>query len=248
MILLVMEPGKRLDVWRTQLEMAFPNVKVISAQEDKMALDLAEQYKPTLLVLDYDLPESGPFSIIQKVRATSPSTKYVLLTSSVGQQEMAKMGGADLVHLQNVSIKQFVNSVNDTFPNLLTQHKNKKFILIAGNGDDFFKTLYEKLVNNGYNVKNVRDGAHAMIGIVENPIDLVILDMKLSDFDGLRVMRVLRRIKQDLPIIGISKSGYDIDNSQIERYNAKLLIQPINFDDLLKLIKSSMLKEEITET
>jgi two-component system alkaline phosphatase synthesis response regulator PhoP len=68
---------------------------------------------------------------------------------------------------------------------------------------DLSTTLTIALERDGYRVARFATGREGLEGILENPPDLVILDLNLPDLDGLGVCRELRETPAvaDLPII-----------------------------------------------
>ena len=63
-------------------------------------------------------------------------------------------------------------------------------------------TLYEReLADSGYQVHTCQDITSALTSIEQEPIDLVVLDIKLAEEDGLRLLEKIRRRHRDLPVI-----------------------------------------------
>jgi len=63
-------------------------------------------------------------------------------------------------------------------------------------------TLYEReLSESGYEVVACSDIQSAMDSLAERPVDLVVLDIKLAQEDGLQLLERIRRQHRDLPIL-----------------------------------------------
>jgi two-component system response regulator CpxR len=68
----------------------------------------------------------------------------------------------------------------------------------------------EYLAGHGYKVSTVHDGAAGLRSAVEDPPDLVILDVMLPVLDGFEVLRQLRR-RSDVPVIMLTARADEHD-------------------------------------
>ncbi|MCG6947822.1 MAG: response regulator transcription factor [Acidobacteria bacterium] len=76
-------------------------------------------------------------------------------------------------------------------------------LVLVEDDPDLSTTLGIALERDGYQVERFATGREGLEGILDNPPDLVILDLNLPDLDGLGVCRELRETPAvaDLPII-----------------------------------------------
>jgi two-component system response regulator ChvI len=56
------------------------------------------------------------------------------------------------------------------------------------------------LEEEGYTVRTYSDGTTALRGLIDEPVGLAILDLKLADMDGTELLRRLREYS-DVPVI-----------------------------------------------
>jgi two-component system response regulator (stage 0 sporulation protein F) len=62
--------------------------------------------------------------------------------------------------------------------------------------------LYEQvLAEDGYSIVLAHNGIEALDIIHQQPVDLVVLDIKMDDKDGLEVLREMKMGNPDLPVI-----------------------------------------------
>ncbi len=66
------------------------------------------------------------------------------------------------------------------------------------------------LESEGYRVQTYTDGSSALDGLVSNPPDLAIFDIKMPRMDGMELLRRLRQ-KSDLPVIFLTSKDDEID-------------------------------------
>ena len=62
----------------------------------------------------------------------------------------------------------------------------------------------------GFAVRTYTDGAEALRGLTQNPVDLAILDIKMPRMDGMELLEKLRR-SSDLPVIFLTSKDDEVD-------------------------------------
>jgi len=98
--------------------------------------------------------------------------------------------------------------------------------------------LYEKeLSEEGYLVRTTTDGEEALRMAESESPDVVILDIKLKDQDGLEVLGGLRKINREVPII--LNSAYSTYKSDFQSWLADAyLVKSPNLDKLKEKIRA----------
>ena len=108
-------------------------------------------------------------------------------------------------------------------------------ILLVEDEDAIAEPLTEGLRREGFDVERVASGGDAL-GAAEP--DLVLLDLRLPDIDGLRVCRELRA-RSDVPIIMITAKGEEIDKVVgLEVGADDYLVKPFGFRELLARVRA----------
>ncbi len=115
-------------------------------------------------------------------------------------------------------------------------HESRKTILVVDDDANIRELLRQQLENEGYNVREAKDGMDAIHQIKTARPDLILLDVMMPQINGFDVAAVLKNDPQtaDIPIIILSivenkERGYHIG---IDRY----LTKPINTEKLLSEI------------
>jgi two-component system, NtrC family, response regulator AtoC len=102
-------------------------------------------------------------------------------------------------------------------------------------------SLRQKLEAAGYQVLEAENATTAMTQFQENLPDLVTLDIRLPDANGLKVLLDMKRLSPAMPIIMITAYGA-VDDAvkalQIGAYD--FLEKPINFERLLHSIENAL--------
>ena len=96
----------------------------------------------------------------------------------------------------------------------------------------------------GHTISVVTNLQEALDCIRDKQIDLVFLDMVMPDKDGIEVLKEIRQISSDLPVIVMS--GYSVEDKKEKaiKLGAKgFLKKPFELDDIKRVIKSAIGKE-----
>lgn len=111
-------------------------------------------------------------------------------------------------------------------------------------------SLGEALRNAGYEVEEAENGKKALKNFKEDPSDIVILDLKLPDMDGINVLKQLKEIEKELPVIMMTAYG-EIETAveAIKNGAYDFLLKPFQLEKMKVAIKnafeSSLLKAEL---
>ncbi len=114
----------------------------------------------------------------------------------------------------------------------------KPSVLIVDDDVVMQETLSDVLRKRGYETFSIGSGAGALSTIKKNVIDLILLDMRLPDIDGLEVLKKIKEFDTEILVIMMTafsdvqtavsamKSGaYDYINKPFELEELKLLIE-----------------------
>jgi CheY-like chemotaxis protein len=113
-------------------------------------------------------------------------------------------------------------------------------VLIIDDDTNLLTFLSEELVDGGYAVKTIDNGADAIVMSAEQKFDVILLDMLMPGLDGIQVIRVLKKVTPGVPIIGMTGyvgRGY---MSQAMDLGVTIMTKPIVFSELAKEIEEKL--------
>lgn len=114
----------------------------------------------------------------------------------------------------------------------------RKEILIIDSNKSFVKGLSYSLEQDRYMVDTIHEGKKAVDKINRKKYDLILLDLLLSDENGLNICKIIRQESQ-VPIIIITEKDEDINKILALEYGADdYLIKPFNILELKARIKA----------
>lgn len=125
-------------------------------------------------------------------------------------------------------------------------------LLVVDDEEVVRKSITKVLGCEDYSIATAKSGLEALEAINVEPPDLVILDIKMDDLDG---VEVLKRIKRKFPeIVVIMVTGFASVNTAIESMKAgayDYIQKPIKPNELRKIISNALeklrLKKEVDE-
>ncbi|MCK4353313.1 sigma-54-dependent Fis family transcriptional regulator, partial [candidate division WOR-3 bacterium] len=114
-------------------------------------------------------------------------------------------------------------------------------ILIIDDDKDVRWTLSKLLNNEGYKTLEASDGKSGISSACNNLPDLIFLDIKLPDLNGIEVLRKIKELSKDLIIIVLTGYG-TIDNAvraiKIGAYD--YITKPFDIDKLKVIVKNAL--------
>ncbi len=124
-------------------------------------------------------------------------------------------------------------------------------VLVVEDNEDLCQTLADVMRKEGHRVRTAFSGGQALSILRKDLIDLVLLDIKLPEIDGLRVLEEIKEIDPDLLVImitAITDAQPAVDAMKKGAYD--YLMKPFELDELKivvnKALETHRLKREVS--
>jgi len=101
-------------------------------------------------------------------------------------------------------------------------------------------SLEQTLAKGGYEVSSASTGEAALAAVREDPPDLILLDLKLPDIDGLQVLRQIKELSPHLQVLimtAYADVGTAVEAMKLGAYD--YLPKPIDFENLAVTIRTT---------
>ncbi len=118
-------------------------------------------------------------------------------------------------------------------------------ILIVDDEPEIRQTLFDGLSTNGYDIFLAENGEGALRLFDQRPFDLIVLDVKLPDRDGIQLLETMKNRSAETPVIMMS--GYGTTQNAIEAMRKgafDYLLKPFTVDTIKQRIQTA-LKESV---
>ena len=110
-------------------------------------------------------------------------------------------------------------------------------ILLVDDEKQFVDTLAERLAMRGFSARVAYDGPQALKA-VEEPTDVIVLDLRMPGMDGFEVLRSVKKSNPQVQVISLTGHGGDAEEQTAYRMGAyNFLKKPMDIDELLNSIR-----------
>ena len=132
--------------------------------------------------------------------------------------------------------------VSSPLDNSRTSHQEMT-ILVAEDYQSNYD-LIEAMIGKIYKLVHAHDGMEAIIFYEQYKPDLILMDIKMPNINGLDATRAIREMSADVPVIAVSAYAYEKDKiAAIESGCNDFLTKPVSAD-LLKMTINKYLKQK----
>lgn len=117
-----------------------------------------------------------------------------------------------------------------------SQNDSVKRILIAEDNDSNYMLVRHIL--KGYELVHVINGVEAVKIMKEQDFDMILMDMKMPEMDGLEATRRIREFNPIIPIIAVTANAFDSDKmNALEAGCNEFVTKPLRKADLLNVVE-----------
>lgn len=110
------------------------------------------------------------------------------------------------------------------------------------------ETLSDILTGWGYQARIFEKGKEAIKALEENPLNLLLTDIKLPDISGLEVMQIAREINPDIAIV-IMTGHASVENAvwAINQGANAYIVKPFNLEELRAILKKALREVRLSQ-
>lgn len=175
------------------LEMEGHEVTVAGSGEEALEKFSAGEFD--LSFLDLKLPGMNGVEVLAEMRRRRPGSRAVLMTGYRVEQLIAQAidEGALRVLRKPFEIEEVLTLVREIEP--------RGIVLVADDDPDFAASAKQLLSDAGYRVLVANTGSEAIERATSEPVDVLVLDIRLPVLDGLDVYLELKRRGRELPTV-----------------------------------------------
>ncbi len=119
-------------------------------------------------------------------------------------------------------------------------NKNKIKVLIADDEAHFASTLATRLKIRNFNTSMANSGEETIKKVEQNQPDVLILDFKMPDLDGLEVLAKLKEMSPAVQVIILTGHGsFQAGQTGMELGAFDYIMKPVNLNILIEKIESA---------
>jgi DNA-binding NtrC family response regulator len=110
-------------------------------------------------------------------------------------------------------------------------------VLLIDDERDYVNVLSNRLSKRGFDVGKANSGSEAFQILRQRGFDVAILDLKMTDIDGIEVLKVLKKMAPELVVIMLTGHGSaEAAHEGIRQGAYDYLTKPCELDELIQKI------------
>ena len=120
---------------------------------------------------------------------------------------------------------------------------NSDRIILVADDQEGIRSLLKEILEENYTVLVAKNGPEAVEIVKDQPVDLVLLDIKMTGMSGLEALSLMKKVKPKVLVLMIS--GFDDPEtlSQVMNRGAQgYLLKPFEIEDMLNTIEDVLKK------
>ncbi|HPH95699.1 MAG TPA: response regulator [Anaerolineaceae bacterium] len=114
-------------------------------------------------------------------------------------------------------------------------------ILVVDDEPEMLEILCESLKVAGYAPVGVEDGVEAVLAVLKQPWDLILMDIRMPRLDGINAMRIIHEIYPAVPVITFTGQAGRGEMTQAAKFGAYTsLLKPVSLTRLMEEIRTAL--------
>lgn len=113
-------------------------------------------------------------------------------------------------------------------------------VLLVDDQVEFVETLVKRMLRRGLDIRGVSSGQEAFSVLASQPVDVVILDVKMPEMDGIEVLKVIKRQHPGVEVIMLTgHASLEMAMKGMKNGAYDYLMKPMDIDELLYKIEDA---------
>ena len=118
-----------------------------------------------------------------------------------------------------------------------TDMRNAPLILVAEDEDSNYE-LVRIVLSKRYRLLRAVNGIEAVTYCEEEQPDLILMDIRMPEMDGLDATRIIKEVSPDIPVIGLSAYAFDENIRQAREAGCdEFMAKPFRVEDLIDMVQ-----------
>lgn len=176
-----------------------PSYEVFTAGSGREAVELFQQHRPLIALLDYVMPDMDGMTLLNEIRAIDATASVILLADDAMeavQRQLRELGLTDFLLKGGLSVpapRATLSSLSQQ-PGQVPSADNQRgvSVLVVDDETAIRDLLARFLTLRGHRVRTAQDGSEAIQMFKQEPPGLLILDVHMPRMTGSELLRTLR--------------------------------------------------------
>lgn len=233
-------------------------LEVLEASNGLEVLLHVKRSRPAAVVLDLQMPRLGGLEALKRIRAFDPAIRAIVVTGYAEElRDQALAAGAASVLAKPVVLADLMAALTDS-PRPPTpasspvaeaaapaERPGGGRILVVDDDPAIRAMLEETLAAQGYETRGAADGTEAVRAIVEDPPDVVLLDIYMPRLSGVEALPAIRALAPGAQVIMVSGSGdVEVAKRALAFGAFDYVLKPVDLGRLIQIVETAMVTRQ----
>ncbi len=211
---------------------------VVLAENGYQAIEAARQMPFDVIFMDIKMPGINGVQTFREVKKINPQAVVIMMTAYSVEDLVreALEEGAYTVVYKPFDMEHIVNIIESAL--------HKTLILVV---DDYFadrETLKVILEDRGYRVVTAETGADALLKVRQKHFDIIFLDIRLPDLDGVKIFEKVKQMDPEVAVIMMTGfSEEEMIRRAASQGSYTCIYKPFNVENIISLVGQISLKK-----
>jgi two-component system response regulator HydG len=202
------------------------------------ALETIKEEEFDMVLMDVRMPGMDGVETFQKLKDVSPETPTILMTAFAVESRIreALRDGVFGAFQKPVDNERLICSIKKSFP-------GGAVVMIADDDKELSSDLLDKFTEKGYRGVVVRKRETAIRMAGEKKFDIIILDTKQKDIDGVETYQKIRDFRPDVNIIIVTDNKKETEKlfDHVSKDDVCVFLEkPLDIDNLLEVTQKAL--------
>ncbi len=219
------------------------------AKNGEEALSLVESDSLDLVIADVRMPKMNGLSLLKNIKGRNPLLPVLIITgyNFTYTKDQAMESGADGFLAKPFRIGKIEELMRKAL-GIKTANQEKPYrlkkILVVDDDDQLRDMLLEVLGSLDYFPIGVHDGEEALNQLRVQDFDLVISDIRMPKMDGLTLLKNIKQMDSNLPVVMITAFSSACPAQKAMQEGADgYLAKPFRIEKIDELMRDLLLRE-----
>jgi len=206
---------------------------VVTAENGYEAIDAVKKIHFDTIFMDIKMPGINGVQTFREIKKIDPKAAVIMMTAYSVEDLVreALEEGAYAIVYKPFDIDKIIAIIEELL-------HEKTLILIVDDQFSVRETLKAILEHKGYRVATAKDGAEAIEMVKKKHYDIIFLDVKLPDMNGVETFEQVKKIDPNAAVIMMT--GYSLDDlvrRAISQGAYTCIYKPFDMENIIELVE-----------